>query len=86
MSERHNYKILIVFYMFIYLKSWLVVQNSKNALIKIRSYYMDILIKAIFIFRKFPFYFVSVFCNNLQCILTHIYIGNFQYISEIYNI
>ena len=33
--------------------------------------------------RKFPTYFVSVFCSNFKCILLHINIGNFRYISKI---
>ena len=31
-------------------------------------------------------YTVSVFCSNLKCILSHIYIENFRYISEILNL
>ena len=37
MSEKRNSKILFVFYIFIYLKSWLVVQNLRIALMKIRK-------------------------------------------------
>ena len=38
MSKRRNSKILIVFYILTYLKSWLVVQNLRIALIKTCSY------------------------------------------------
>ena len=31
-------------------------------------------------YRKFPTYFVGVFCSNLECILSYIYIGNLRYI------
>ena len=37
-------------------------------------------------YQKFPTYFVGVFCFNLKYILSHKYIGNFPYISEIYDI
>ena len=37
-------------------------------------------------YRKFPTYFVGVFCSNLEGILSCVYIGNFRYISEIYDI
>ena len=33
--------------------------------------------------RKFPTYFVSFFCSNLECVLSYINIGNFRYISKI---
>ena len=36
--------------------------------------------------QKFSTYFVGGFCSNLECILSHVNIGNVQYISEIHKI
>ena len=36
--------------------------------------------------RKFATYFVGAFCSNVECILSCVCVGDFQHISEIYDI